>query len=103
MKGTSIDKLVDSVPTREIYYQPCLLACCSPCLSWQCLRFLHEFLHPGHCEGPKECPLGFAVLEQGFVAKQILFGHSLAQCPFSLQRLQVSLLLLCSQEVGWPF
>ena len=63
------------------------------CLFTVLLILLGKFLHPGHLEGPKECSLGLGVSEQGFIAKQALFGHSLAQCLFSLQRLQGSLLL----------
>ena len=91
------------MPVRGIYFQLCLVACCSPHPSWQCLWFLCEFPCPGHLEGPKEHPLGLVVLEQGFIAKQALFRHLLAQSPLSPQKLQVLLLLSCGQEVDWPF
>ena len=83
-----------------MFFQLCLFACCSPHPSWQCPWFPHEFQCPGCLEGPEEHPLGLVVAEQGFIVKQALFRHSLAQCPFSLQRLQVSLLLLRSFGSG---
>ena len=67
------------MPVGGINFQPCLYTCCHPHPSWQCLWFRFEFLHPGCHEGPKECLLGLAVLEQGFIVKQALFRHQLAQ------------------------
>ena len=84
---------MDLGPVRVLFFQPCLLAYCPPHPSAWCPQLLHEFPCPEHHEGPKEHLLGLAVLGRGFVAKQALFGDSLAQCPFLPQRLEVPLLL----------
>ena len=58
--------LVDSVPVRGLYFQPCLLACCPPHHAWQCLWFPCEFLNPGCHEDAEEHSLGLVVSEQGW-------------------------------------
>ena len=82
-KVHSFTMLVDSMPMGGMFSLLCLFGCCSRHPSWWCPQFLCGFPHPGHLEGPEEHPLGLAVSEQGFVVKQALFRHSLAQCPFS--------------------
>ena len=63
MEGMSVDKLGGLCASQRNVFPTLFVACCAPHPSWWYLWLPCEFPHPGNCEGPKECPLGLAVLE----------------------------------------